>query len=79
SGVREVPARRTATPAAQRPKVMPKPKLTTPRDWERTIVIAVVGLVLATAVGLGIWIVNAQQPNSLKADTVPRDSASTQN
>ncbi|MBI1346690.1 protein kinase [bacterium] len=65
------PAPRKPTPTTAARKSVAK---ATPRDWERTILVAVMAAVLFTAIGVGVWLVNAQQPETLKASTTP-DSA----
>lgn len=79
-GPREATPRRSATATAQRQVVAAKPsKPAVPRDWERTIWLGAIGLVLLVAIGLGVWIVNAQQPSDLKAGTTPEPAATSSN
>ncbi len=80
TAAREGAPRRAAPLPAHRPAAVVKPaKPAAPRDWERTILLATMGLALAVAIGLGVWIVNAQQPTNLKAETTPDPGVSSPN
>jgi serine/threonine-protein kinase len=60
--------RRSAS-AASKSVAMPKLPAAITSDWERTVLIGAIGLILAVAVGLGVWMVNVQTASALKAGT----------
>lgn len=61
--------------AASGPRKVITPKV--PRDWERTALLGVIATVLILAIGFGVWLVNGQQTETLKAGTSPDPAAQT--
>lgn len=64
---REPVARKAAANSSSRKLPAKSP----PRDWERTALLGMMAVVLLLAIGIGVWLVNLQQPETLKAGTTP--------
>jgi len=82
--VETTPKATDSTPRAAAPKKTPAasaprkhPAKSAPRDWERTALFGMMAVVLVLAIGIGVWLVNAQQPETLKAGTTPAAAADT--